>query len=112
MFSFSRKLALLALVCPLSVTGCVVLGGGGGQSVPPGCLYTGVTGPIAPGVSSKRGKMGKACGQNVLGVIGWGDNSISTAQRSAGIEKIASVDYEYTSILGVYAKVCTEVRGD
>ncbi|MBM4251645.1 MAG: hypothetical protein FJ146_06720 [Deltaproteobacteria bacterium] len=114
MFSFSRNLALIALASPLLMTGCISVGGGGanGGVVPSGCLYTSVNGPIAPGVSMKRGKFGKACGQNVLGVVGWGDNSISTAQKSAGIEKIASVDYELTSILGVYAKVCTEVRGE
>ena len=57
-------------------------------------------------------KMGRACGSNILGVVALGDLSIEKAKRSAGIQKVATVDKEVKSFFGVYSHVCTIVTGE
>lgn len=60
-------------------------------------------------VASKRGE---ACGENILGIIAQGDSTIDAAKRNGGITQVTSVDSDVYSILGLYSKVCTIVRGN
>lgn len=57
-------------------------------------------------------KNGEACAQSILGLVGTGDASISTAARSANIKTISYVDEYATSVLGVWGKYCTRVYGN
>jgi hypothetical protein len=65
------------------------------------------------GVTSNQAgnRVGEACAKSYLGWIGTGDASIEAARRNGGITMISSVDEHAESILGVYAKYCTIVRG-
>jgi hypothetical protein len=55
--------------------------------------------------------VGEACASSILGLVATGDASIETARRAGKINQILSVDEHITSVLGVYAKYCTVVRG-
>jgi hypothetical protein len=44
--------------------------------------------------------------------VGWGDCSIETAARNAGITKIAFADYEIMSVLGFYNQIIVRVFGE
>jgi len=44
--------------------------------------------------------------------VGWGDCSIETAARSAGITKIAFADYELFSVFGLYNELTVRVFGE
>ena len=70
-----------------------------------------VKGPVAVGTESTYTKEGTACSKGIL-IYAWGDASIDTAMRNAGITKIAMVDSEAFNILGIYATSCTTVRGN
>ncbi len=55
---------------------------------------------------------GESCSKSILWLIAWGDSSIETSKKAAGITKVASVEYEQTGILGfLYHSVCTRVTG-
>jgi hypothetical protein len=42
----------------------------------------------------------------------WGDASIQTAVRNSGMTTIHYADYEYLSVLGLFAKTTVRVHGD
>lgn len=76
-----------------------------------GFIYTGVKGPVDSGVQADAAKEGKACASSILGWIATGDASIDAAKKAGGIKEVSSVDFQSTSILGLYAQFCTIVRG-
>ena len=82
-----------------------------GPNVPGGFIYSGVKGPVTATSASKASKTGMACGSNILSFIAMGDNSIDSAKANGGIKRVASVDYDFFSVLGLYTKVCTIVKG-
>lgn len=57
-------------------------------------------------------KIGTSKMTNVLGLIAFGDASVSTAKQSVGITKVANVDYDYTNILGIVMTTKTKVCGE
>lgn len=57
-------------------------------------------------------KMGQACGFNLLGIVALGDISTEAAKRDAGIYRVATVDKEVFSILGLVSRVCINVTGE
>ena len=63
-----------------------------------------------PAVASQ--KNGEACAHSVLGLIAFGDASIETAKKNAGISKVATVDHRTTNILYFYGGYCTVVYGE
>lgn len=98
--------AILAAI--FLVSGCASQG-----HVPPGFFYTSVKGPIDTGFrKAKAAKMGQSCGSNILGIVGTGDTSIDAAKKAGGIKKVATVDYEHFSVLGLYTKACVNITGD
>jgi hypothetical protein len=44
-------------------------------------------------------------------MVAMGDASIEAAKKQAGISSIASIDHDTFTVLGVYARFCTVVRG-
>ena len=99
------RLPLLAL---LLLGGCAYALGG--QNHVHGALFSsyGSGGAVGRG---PREKFGQACARSVLGLIAFGDASITAAMRDGGISEIAWVDYEVLNVLLVYAHSCTIVHG-
>lgn len=62
--------------------------------------------------SAQGARVGKACQQNILGAVVTGDSSVEAAKKEGGVRTVASVDNEFSSILGVYSKFCTIVTGN
>ena len=77
-----------------------------------GGLYTDVRAGHSISDNTAGTRMGKACASSILGFVATGDASIEAARREGKISKITSVDEEMSTILGLYAKHCTIVRGN
>lgn len=105
--NFSIASVVLMSSFMLVVSSCAFV-----QSPVSGFLYTDVNSGIAVTANTKGEKVGQACSQTVLGWFATGDSSIDTARRNGGVTSIVSVDAKAWSILGVYGKYCTIVRGN
>ncbi len=101
------KLMVLASAALLA-SGCASTNSG---HIGPAGIYSNVQGPGLATDAVNSSLEGTSCASNILGMIATGDNSIETAKKNGGITKVSSVDYEASVILGLYAKVCTKVRG-
>lgn len=77
----------------------------------PAWIYTNVKAPVDAESQVDASKEGKACASNILGIVATGDASIDAAKKAGGIKEVSSVDFQSTSILGLYAQFCTIVRG-
>ena len=97
---------------------CVCLVGCGAKAHSPFAstltLYSEVKGPIGATEHEIPDSyaIGSATAQSILGLIEIGDASINTAARNGGITKIYYVDYESTSILGLFATYTVLVYGE
>jgi hypothetical protein len=98
--------ALLALMALILVTGCATA-----RSPVSGAWYSDVKSSVTATSNQTGNRAGQACASSILGLIATGDSSIEAARRAGGINLITSVDESAESILGLYAKHCTIVRG-
>ena len=78
----------------------------------PGILLTNVQGPITATAHPTYSKSGTASSLSILGLIGVGNASISSATQKAGITTIHHVDYKLTSFLVLFTKYTVTVYGD
>jgi len=102
-----RKCSLLLV---LFLTFCL---GGCASYLPFGSFYVGAKGGIGTSTGEvSYTKVGTAEVTSIMGVVAWGDGSITTAVKNGGIKKIKYVDYEVENILGVIGKYKTVVYGD
>ncbi len=62
-----------------------------------------------PGSPSLR--KGKACMQNIFGLIAWGDASIPAAKAQGKIDQVVWVDHMRARAAGYYSRFCTLVYG-
>ncbi len=99
----------------------ILLAGAAGTAL----LLTGCAGPYsagawysdmsAPSAVTDNGascsKVGQSQMVNYLGLIATGDASVATAKKNAGITKVANVDYDHDSILGIINTTTTKVCG-
>ena len=88
-----------------------------------GCASTGAASKTGPAVlvnAHTEGEnvqnvpsthVGEACTHNVLGLVAIGDASIPAAKRDAGIDRVASVNHRYFSVLTLYGRYCLRVTG-
>jgi len=53
---------------------------------------------------------GESCARVMLALFAWGDASIETAKRNAGITEVTTVDHESFNFLG-FGSFCTIVHG-
>ena len=90
-----------------SLTGCAVAQSPVGN----GLLFTSIEGPIAAAAAVDSSKKGKACAQNVLGIVATGDASIDSAKKVGAITKVSSIDHTSFTVLMIYSEFCTIVRG-
>jgi hypothetical protein len=95
------------LVAPVLLSGCAIAASPVGN----GLIYTHVHGPVASGTATSSAKSGRACATNYVGMVAMGEASIEAAKKQGGISSIASVDHDSFTVLGVYARFCTVVRG-
>jgi hypothetical protein len=101
----TSTLIVLSLLL-VSVSGCATV-----ASPVPAWLYQNVHGPVDAENGVEPVKEGKACATNILGIVSTGDASIDAAKQAGGIKEVASVDYQVNSVLGLFAKFCTVVKG-
>ncbi|TGL63131.1 TRL-like family protein [Leptospira ognonensis] len=99
-------LAYLIVFCLWNAFACASTGVG-----PQSLLYADHTISIYSDGEQGR-KQGESCSHSVLGLIAWGDASTQKSQKSAYVNKIKSIDQRSLSILGIYAKLCTVVKGN
>jgi hypothetical protein len=91
----------------LALSGCGFIADG-----PFGYMYTETETPIALGNAESSEKSGEACVKSFFGMIAVGDASIETAKKNGGISDIYTVNRSNFSVLGMYSKQCTIVRGE
>ena len=100
----------IILVIPVLLAGCVF---DNRSPVSPAFLYSDVRGThVATEVQSlPTDRQGRACAQNVLGLIANGDASVAAAKEEGGITLVTSVDYSSRTVLGMWSESCTIVSG-
>jgi hypothetical protein len=66
------------------------------------------------GINANAIKVSSVCNHSLFFLFAWGDASINTAKKNAGIEKIAYVDFQQLGILSgfLYHKFCVTVVGE
>lgn len=77
-----------------------------------GFLYTDVKAPLMATSNPVASKVGTAEVKTILGLVATGDASIQAAAQKAGITRISHVDYEASSILGIYGSFTVYVYGE
>ncbi|MFR9543882.1 MAG: TRL domain-containing protein [Rikenellaceae bacterium] len=97
-----KKLAFTAL-CASLLCSCGVS--------PYGTVYTETTQPIAAG-SGGGSKVGVSESATILGIVAIGDASIEAAKANGRISSVSTVDQKVSSILGIYSKFTTTVKGN
>jgi hypothetical protein len=96
---FTLSMLLLALNCATPGFG------------PDGALFTSAKiGTYGTGKPASR--TGEACASSILGLVAIGDASVEAAKSQGGINDVSYVDYQIFSVLGLYARLCTVVRGN
>lgn len=101
-----KKTLVTLVIAGLSMVNCVSPGFG-----PSGSIFTstkmGVYGNQVGG-----SKMGEACTMTILGLIAVGDGSVEAAAQNGNIKKVNTIDLNGFSVLGLFANLCTVVKGD
>lgn len=77
-----------------------------------GAVYTGVTTPHSVTSNKLGSKVGSVKCTSILGIAAYGDASINSAAKMAGITKISHVDVKTFSVLGVYTTQTFFVYGE
>lgn len=77
----------------------------------PGLVYTDTVEGLYVDNNVSAARTGKACSTKILSLFVTGDASVEAAKRNGRISSVATMDAEYSNILGVYGKACTVVRG-
>lgn len=98
----------LALIASAGLSACAAVYSPVGN----GALFTDVRGPVEAENGVTASKIGRACAHNILGLAAYGDASIAAAKKEGGVEQIASIDHDSLSVLSVYSRFCTQVRGE
>ena len=102
------KLVLILSMVTIGLSGCATAITRNGA----GIFYTDTSDSVTATDLAQASKEGQACAMNYLGLVSIGNMTVDAAKKAGGIKKVASVDFTQNSILGVYAKSCTIVRGE
>ncbi len=102
---------------PLAVAvlgGALLFAGGCAMARSPvsGSIYSDVKANDSVTANTAATKVGRSTASSILGWVAIGDCSLDSAKKQGGITKVAHVDYETTSILGIYATTTTVVHGE
>lgn len=101
-----RKL-MLPVILAVVLTGCATA-----SSPVQGFIYTGTKAPVTATGLEGASKTGEGTCTGILGLVAFGDCSIATAAKEAGIKKITSVDHSTTGILGLFGTYTVIVKGE
>jgi hypothetical protein len=102
------RLKLFApVILAVVLTGCAAA-----NSPVMGIIYTGTKSPVTATGLEGATKTGEGSCIGILGLIAFGDCSIATAAKEAGIKKISSVDHSSTGILGLFGTYTVIVKGE
>ena len=104
-------LMVISAIGAMLLTGCAVGG--------PALVYTNTTQPLVAtttalsnsGNISEASKRGEASCHNVLGIVAFGDCSVSEAAKQGGISQVKSADVKTTNILYLYNKTTVILKG-
>ncbi len=102
----------------MSAVGCAQVGAP--VRPPGGFLYERVKAPLSINANATQlgSKVGTSRTQMIRDFlitgqgIAWGEASVASAAKSAGITVVHHIDYEILSVLGVYVEFTTIVYGD
>ncbi len=114
-------LAGILLMCVMTVLGCVTPPIAAPVVPPTGIIYTQYTAPLMTDFENSEAagsRKGSASAkylmipiiQNLISFT-WGDASIDAASRDGNLSKVTSADYEFFSILGIYAELTVTTYG-
>jgi uncharacterized membrane protein len=106
-YKFNQILWLSLII--LITTGC---GSGVQTPVGNGALFTKVKSPVTATSNSVATKQGTSSCVNILGLFAVGDASIDAACKDGRIRSIKHVDQDSFSVLGLFSRYKTVVRGD
>ncbi len=98
-----KKTLALGALCAALLCSCSVS--------PYGSIYTDTTQPIAAG-SGAGSRVGVSESTTILGILATGDASIAAAKANGRISSVSTVDQKVTSILGIFSKFTTTVKGN
>ena len=90
----------------------LLVAGGCATPYPMGMVYTDVRLPGGAGEAKSATKVGEATCQTVLGMVAWGDASVTTAAKNGGVTNIKYVDFESRNVLGLFGTYRCIVYGD
>jgi hypothetical protein len=81
---------------------------------PPGIVFMNVDAPISTVVAGESlgSRSGESSASSILGIAAWGDASVQAAARNGGIQQPRHIDYRFLSVLGLYQRFTTVVRGE
>ena len=101
-----KKLSIfIAILAVAALTGCATM-------IPIGGLYTATKLPgMATSNSGAALKTGEAQCTSIMGLVAYGDCSISTAKKNGNINTVHSVDWDAKNILGIYGTYKVIVTG-
>ncbi|MBE7438872.1 MAG: hypothetical protein HS115_10490 [Spirochaetales bacterium] len=100
-----RSFASILLILVLAA--CIPPGGAGG------IIYNNYSAPYIVTANRATQKVAEANVRCFVGLICTGDASVSKIAEEAGIQKVASVDYRYTSILlFLFTRTTIVVKGE
>ena len=101
----SAIFASLAVICLLA-SGCIVRSDVGGS------LFLDQQGIVAVTDADTKGdKTGEAQAMSILGMVGLGDATLTTAMANGGITKATHVDFKSWQVLGIYGTYTVVVYG-
>ena len=100
---------VVALVLALSLQGCAVAIAPPGV---PGLCFTNLKGTLSSTGAARGTKEGEGHITSLFGAFAWGDASVETAAKKAGITHVSWVDYHAKSVLGIWAQYTVRVYGD
>lgn len=103
------RLALItAILGTLGLTSCATQ-----YMTPANVLWYAAGNTASSGVDENSSYLsGQACATSYLGLIASGDASIRAAAEAGRITNVKNVSHKVQSILGLFASVCTVVRGN
>ena len=99
----------LGIAVAAAMTGCYVA-----PVMPPGGLiYSDIRSPIDIDAEQTNITMneGRSSSASVLGLVAWGDSSVTTAAREGNLRQVDHVDYEFKNIVGIYQQFTTVAQG-
>lgn len=115
-------LAGILLMCVTTVVGCVTPPITAPVVPPPGVIFTQYTAPLMTDfeyTETADARRGTASARYLMIPIvqnwisfTWGDASIDAAARNGNLSAINSADYQYLSVLGIYAELKVMTYGE